>query len=235
MLLWSKLAHECANRCCTSANLGPSLEASFHWQVNLDLERVEVRVEEEGWSFMTITLPAFGKAFEECLEEGCVTPSSFPGFAKYNPSGIKGWCELPKFLGGFMELIFNTSDGSLRPNASIDAIRSIRQLTLMFGKILLECSDARKAAATNDYLACEQDLDRLLNRITEDDMSRFTRVSELVFGQLFSDVDLLVWEREAVRPHMVQVLQSIDCVETQSSTNVSGPLVCKSSSLGRNF
>lgn len=206
----------------------------LHLNVGHDIMRVTGRVEHEGFSFMTITLPSFGKAFEECLEEGGVTPLSFPGFAKHVPSGVEGGMELPKFLGGFLELVFNTNDGSLRQDASIDAIRSVRQLTLMFGKILLECSDARKAAAVGDYLSCEQDLERLLHSITEDDYLRFTRVAELLFGQLFSDLDLLVWEREAVRPHMVQVLQSINCAETQSSTSVSGPLAYRNSSLGRN-
>jgi len=232
MLLWNKLAQECASRCCTSANLGIREGSVLHRNVERDIQRVEDRVEHEGFSFLTITLPSFGKAFEECLEEGMVTPLSFPGFAK--TSVYEGWAEFPKFLGGFLELVFNTNDGSLREDVSIDAIRSIRQLTLMFGKILLECSDARKKAALGEYLACEQDLERLLNRITEADYLRFNRVAELLFGQLFSDLDLLVWEREAVRPHMVQVLQSINCAETQSSTKASGPAASRSSSLGRN-
>jgi len=76
MSLWSRLADESADLCCTSASR--------------DINTVAARVEHEGWSFMTITLPDLGKATQKWLDQGRVT--SHPTFT----------CErggsLPRFL-----------------------------------------------------------------------------------------------------------------------------------------
>lgn len=59
MLLWKEVANETATWCCTSTSL--------------DYETVKVRSKHEGVSFLTITLPSFGKDFERGLEEGRIS------------------------------------------------------------------------------------------------------------------------------------------------------------------
>jgi len=136
LLLWHMLADESANRCSTSATL--------------DFKKVKCRVEHEGLSFLTITLPDFGKEFQKALDQGKVDRRLFTGFQR------KG--ELPLFLGGFLDRVFSRDSGRLLDEPCVDAILAVRQLTLMFGKMLLPSSDARLRSAMRSYIECEQDV-----------------------------------------------------------------------------
>jgi len=167
MSLWSLLAQECADRCCTSATR--------------DINTVSGRIEHEGLSFLTITLPDYGKAIEKWLDQSQVGIHS--AFRKERGGG------LPLFLGGFLNRVFDRISGSLLDEPCIDAIRSIRLLTLTFGKMQLECSPARQAAALRDYVECEQDVRRSDAGLTERDLDEFRQMSGLLFGQLFSRMD----------------------------------------------
>jgi hypothetical protein len=136
MLLWTELALDLGQRCRTSTSL--------------DIEKAEVRFKHEGLSFLTITLPNFCKDFEKSLDRGWVDPASFAGFRR------KGG--LPLFLGGFLDRVFDRGTGCLLQDPEMDSVQAIRQLTLVFGKVLVECSDARKQAAIDGYLQCEKEL-----------------------------------------------------------------------------
>ncbi len=179
MLLWQEVANELATWCCTSTTL--------------DYKTVQSRVKHEGASFLTITLPNFCTDFQKGLAAGRVDHDLFKGFT------FTGG--LPRFLGGFLDLVFDRGTGLLLDKPNIDAVYAVRQLTLMFGKILLPCSDARKEAAIEGYLQCEQsvkqaDLDRGPQE-TED----FARVSRLLWADLFSAVDNSVANHEIVPKH----------------------------------
>jgi len=167
MSLWSLLAQECADRCCTSAIR--------------DINTVAVRVEHEGLSFLTITLPDYGKAIEKWLDQGQVGIHS--AFRKERGG------ELPVFLQGYLNRVFDRSSGSLLDNPCIDAIRSVRQLTLMFGKMQVECSKERQLAALRGYFECEQDVRRSDAALLESDLQEFRDMSELLFGQLFGQLN----------------------------------------------
>jgi hypothetical protein len=174
LLLWNQLAQECAGRCCT--------------RTTMDMRYVQGRVEHEGVSFLTITLPAFGKDFEKSLDQGRVSRNQFQGYT---------WTAcLPRFLSGFMGRVFDSNTGVLLDDPCIDAVRSIRQLTLMFGKILIPCSDARVEAAIRGYIEWEQDVRRSDQRLTSDDYRTFRRVSETLFRTLFLNIDQMVFDRE---------------------------------------
>jgi hypothetical protein len=180
MSLWNRVAHESAARCHTSADM--------------DCKTVHARVEHEGFSFLTITLPAFGKAFEKGLDQGRVDSSSFQGFKT-----PKKAC-LPPFLGGFTSRVFDRSSGVLLDVPDVDAILAVRQLTLMFGKILLPCSDKREAEAYKGYIQCEQEVRTNDSRLDEDDFSSFRRVSKVLFGDMFAAIDQQVFDRQTIIP-----------------------------------
>lgn len=132
-----------------------------------DWKTITARFEHEGLSFLTITLPAFAKDLQKGLDLGQVTDDLFMGFARTGG--------LPRFLGGFLRLVFERGSGKLLPEPSIDAIQAIRQITLLYSKIELPCSDARVAAALDQFEECEQDvrrLDRTRDRRDLDDLSR---------------------------------------------------------------
>jgi hypothetical protein len=119
--LWSVLANEMAKRCSTSTTS--------------DIKTVRCRGEHEGVSFLTISLPTFGKDFQYCLDQGFVAPKTFLSFRK------TGSC-LPSFLRGFTEQVFSASTGVLLDEPDIESIYAVRQLTLIFSKMVLPCRSA---------------------------------------------------------------------------------------------
>lgn len=157
-----------------------------------DSETVRSRVKDEGDSFLTITLPSFCKDFEKSLSQGKVDPSLFLGFKKRG--------ELPVFLRGFLDHVFDRVSGMLLDAPCIQCIRSIRQLTLVFSKVKLECSDRRKAAAIEGYIKCEQELKAQDRKgIDPAKMQAFSRTALLLFGDVFATMDELVYNGE-IRP-----------------------------------
>jgi len=147
-----------------------------------DYKTISERVEHEGLSFLTITLPSFGKDFEKSLERGSVGRDLFQGFS---------WqAGLPVFLRGFLDQVFDSDSGCLLDTPSVDAIFSVRQITLAFGKMQLPCTEKRTKAAIRKYVECEQDIkssDKLLDGSFE--LNEFARIGRLLWSDLFQSVD----------------------------------------------
>jgi hypothetical protein len=180
LTLWRVLADELASVCHTSATK--------------DIEIVFSRVKDEGLSFLTITLPSFGKSFEQALDQGGVADVTFARF-KCDSAGR------PLFLRGFLQLIFDESGFLRNINESIiDAIFAVRQLTGVFGKLELECSNTRKLKAFNDFL----DTDYEVGRWDEDPnnvLLDYARVSSLLFGTVLSSVEKSILEGDIKPKH----------------------------------
>ncbi len=147
-----------------------------------DSKELRHRVENEGISFLTITLPQFEKDFLSALDLGRIAPTSFTGFRKR--SGV------PEFLGGLLASIFDTS-GLLRVpvvpedwgyQASI--IRYIRQMCLLHSKVEIATTSERNNVAINKYIATDRDL----SVISEGDIDRFDRMSRHIFARFFNKV-----------------------------------------------
>lgn len=143
--LWTRIAEEIGDACQVSTAR--------------DSEYVTRRVEAEGVSFLTITLPSFAKGLEDCLREGVYNAEFFPGFRKF-PGSVNSY---PSFLGGFFEHIFDPMTDAVRPCTDSSAgparaIWAVRQLSLLFSKIEIECSDERKMAAIEKYKEIEKEL-----------------------------------------------------------------------------
>ncbi len=179
MLLWQRVASEEAAWCHTSTLR--------------DFETVARRIEDEGLSFLTITLPRFGKDFERSLELRRIDRSLFLGFA---------WkAGLPKFLSGFLGQIFCVESGIMVDKPSVDAIRAVRQLTLMFGKTKLKCSDAREAAAMKGFVDCEKSVKEMDDQRSHIDYMVFHRVSRLLWANVLAESDRQVFYGEVVPRH----------------------------------
>jgi hypothetical protein len=175
-VLWNSIAVDMAMRCCTSAHR--------------DIKTVSDRSKNEGLSFLTITLPTFAKDFEYCLERGYVDNAVFLSFKKNG-------C-LPAFLSGFTCLIFDRRTGVLLDVPDVHAIRAVRQLTLMFGKMLHDCSPARESKAFAEYIQCEQEVKEHEGRQNYDS---FDRLSTLLFGTAFAAIDKHVYDGNLVPKH----------------------------------
>jgi len=178
-VLWSKLAEELASWCCTSATR--------------DIKTVTTCIEHEGLSFLTITLPAFAKDFELALDRGFVAHDLFTGFR------FKGG--LPRFMGGYLELVFDRDSGVLVDAPSIDAILAVRQLSLVYSKISIPCSDARVRKAMRGYIDCENDVRRAMVRLGRGSRLDFSRISRLLYARAFAKVDREVYYGKVVPRH----------------------------------
>jgi hypothetical protein len=177
MLLWKRMAIDFAIRCRTSATM--------------DIKTVHRRFKHEGISFFTISLPNYAKDFQKSLNDGLVDRNSFQGFS------WRGG--LPLFLGGFLDHVFDRASGVLHDNPDIDAILAIRQLTLIYSKVLLPCSDTREKKAMSSFIVCEQEVRYNDSLMTSVDYDEFHRMSSLLFGSVLSKVDSDIYHGK-VRP-----------------------------------
>jgi len=159
----------------------------------MDFKKVQSRFKHEGLSFLTIPLPAYGKDFQKGLDQGLVDRSLFQGFT---------WrAGLPLFLGGFLDRVFDRGSGILFDEPDVDAILAIRQLSLLFSKILLPCTDVRERRAMSDYIKCEQEVRRHDSFREASDIDDFRRVSSLLFASAFSKMDRQIYYGEAIPKH----------------------------------
>lgn len=174
-------------RCCTSTTN--------------DFKTVVRRSEHEGESFLTITLSNFGHEFQKALDQGYVGYDQFSSFSKNGG--------LPRFLGGFLIQVFDRR-GRLLDCPSIDAIRAVRQITLMFAKINKPCSEKRLQAAYDKYIETELEVrhyDQTLSEIPkeshegESNASTFARIGHLLWRRLFTEVDTRVFNGDVMPKH----------------------------------
>jgi hypothetical protein len=165
--LWCMMAHDAAIRCRVSTVR--------------DQQKIVERVEHEGLSFLTITLPNLAEGLQKGLEAGVSSPLDYPGFR----------CQgsFPRFLGGLFDLVFNGRDGQLRESPDPDAIQMIRQLSLVFQKVELDCSDTRVKLAYSRYLTNESEVRATDQRLNESDYRRFRRMAGLLFGNTFGKLN----------------------------------------------
>lgn len=162
-----------------------------------DAETLASRVTREGDSFLKVALPRFAKDLEKSLAAGRIPWDAFEGFGRRkftvtyrNPNDFGADVTMthsggaPKFLGGFMDLVFtsaatvngylDTEDGArgmvdvvthvplLRKDnvlATADAIAAIRQLCLMFGKEKELAAPIHVEAAYRTFIETDKELD----------------------------------------------------------------------------
>jgi hypothetical protein len=139
------------------------------------------RVEAEGESFLTITLPKYGKAFEKALDQGFLSPNSMTGFR------FRGG--LPLFLRGFLENIFDAESGVLLNEVCTHSIFAVRQLCYLAKKVELECSPRRVAAAYARYVEVDKQVEASDSLLSEEMVADFGRVGRILFARLFSRAD----------------------------------------------
>ncbi len=158
-----------------------------------DYNTIASRCEHEGLSFLTITLPSFCSDLQKGLDLGKVTDDLFAGFRRGGG--------LPRFLGGFLQLVFDRKTGRLLESPSVAAIFALRQITLLFSKILLPCSDARVRGAIEGYLECEQQVRINDGLLSEGELLSFKKMSLKLWGDVFQRVDEDIYYGRIVPKH----------------------------------
>jgi len=158
-----------------------------------DLKTIAERFKHEGMSFLTITLPNFANDFQKALDIEFADPSLFVGFRRQG--------QLPSFLGGLLDQVFDRGSGRLLDDPSIAAIQSIRQVTMAFGKIELECSYERVQAAYQEYIKCESDIRDGDRARSSHDLMDYRRVANLLWRSLNSRIDRKIYYGELTPSH----------------------------------
>jgi len=160
-----------------------------------DLETIKSRVENEGVSFLTITLPMFCKAFEQALENGVIDPAQFGGFHKPKSCGA-----IPAFLQGMLGHIFDRKTGKVihhephngrKPTEGLAAgdfstiVESVRQVCRTFSKVEMDCTPERVQSAIDSYKCIELELQEF--SVPDETRAEFLAVSRLLWDNMVRD------------------------------------------------
>jgi len=159
-----------------------------------DVQTMTSRVESEGLSFLTITLPAFANDFEKSLALGYVDSTFFRRFRKNG--------KIPAFLQGFTSLIFNQETGRINDEIHelfphdyhSTIVDCVRQICLAFKKVEVDCTPARTYKSLQGFIAIEHSMETF--SLLDEDAELFDSVSRVLWGNIFRDFDL-----ERLIPH----------------------------------
>jgi len=158
-----------------------------------DLKTLRSRTEHEGESFLTITLPAFSKAFFFAMEKGQWTPDLCSAF------GRKTGGSLPKFLWGLTSLVF-TPQGVLREQPSVGAVDAIRQICLFASKIQQGCSATREKKALADFVLVDREISHF-RPLHWRQKTLFSSVVSVLYGTILADVDKRLLSEDFMPKH----------------------------------
>ena len=152
--------------------------------VSRDEATLRQRVEHEGESFLTITLPLFAKALEKGLDSGQWPRHALTGFSH---SG-----GLPRFLSGFLARVFS-KDGALLDEPDAEAIWAVRQICGLTGKMDRACTPDRERDAMMSFIETDQQLAAHFDEgIPNTDWDLFDRHVLAIFGDLFDHLETRV-------------------------------------------
>lgn len=155
-----------------------------------DLKTMRSRVEREGVSFLTITLPQFAKDFERSLANGYIDPTFFRSFKKNG--------SIPAFLQGMIGRLFDKETGRINDESSGNSVSdhpslvdSVRQVCLAFKKLELPCTLRREHAAIANFVDIERSFQEFV--LSEEDAEEFQRVSFCLWNRVIQHlrVDML--------------------------------------------
>ncbi|DAD52576.1 RNA-directed RNA polymerase [ssRNA phage SRR6960509_17] len=158
-----------------------------------DYESISRRVKHEGFSFLTITLSTYCRDFERSLDLGYVDPTFFSSFKKRRA--------LPQLLGGLLDLVFDRATGTLLAAPNRHAVFFIRQISLLYKKILLPCTPARNKAAFDAYYECEREVKSGEEKHPILDFESFDRATTLLFGPILSAIDRDIYSLRITPKH----------------------------------
>lgn len=171
--------------CRVCEDLAPLCDSS---DVRADIAYARCRVEKEGFAFMALTLPAYATDFERSLELGCISSDLFRGFRRRGG--------LPAFLSGFLRRIFDTR-GRLLTSPDPNAVRAVRQLTLLFKKVETDIAPEKARLAIDGY----RKTDRQLGEVKLPLDPSLSVVFATLFGPMLNVLDRKISSFELVGRH----------------------------------
>ncbi|DAD51008.1 TPA_asm: RNA-directed RNA polymerase, partial [ssRNA phage SRR6960549_7] len=141
-----------------------------------DLMTIKSRVEDEGLSFLTITLPQFGKDFERSLADEVIDSTFFRSFKKNGA--------IPAFLQGMLSQIFDRTTGRILHETPEfpSIIEGIRQIAYSFKKLEIDCTLQRVRSSLRNFVQTEHELSGA--HISGKDVKYFIDVSHALWGSI---------------------------------------------------
>lgn len=155
-----------------------------------DAERLALRTEDEGESFLTIVLPSFAKALERGLSDGI-----WPRL-----SGFKHHRGLPAFLRGFLTRIFD-ADGRILDDPDANCIWAVRQICYLTHKITRPTTPERELKAVRGFIKTDSLLETALDGVTAAKWETFDKVVLEWFGDMFNELDRKIASYELIPRH----------------------------------
>jgi hypothetical protein len=89
----------------------------------------------------------------------------------------------------------------LLDDPDVEAILAIRQLSLLFSKILIPCHISREKDAMNGYVKCDREVKESDARLSDIDFSEFERMSSLLFRSVFAKMDSFIYNEDVIPKH----------------------------------
>lgn len=116
-----------------------------------DLTRLTFLVSKRGSLFITVDLPEVGKHLDRCLSNSIFLPSRLPGQGR-----LRG-CPMPRLFGALYTKIFDTN-GLLREDVDIVAVKLLRQLYYAGKKVHHDCSPKALYRAVKEFFDVEKEI-----------------------------------------------------------------------------
>jgi len=170
-------------------------DVGLHCAINVqrDSDTLLSRWEHEGDSFLTITLPEFGKALETGLSEG-----SWP---RHMVSGFRHHGGLPAFMRGFLSCVFS-DDGNLLMNPDPESIWAVRQVCYLTSKLERDCTPERIRRAKEQFINTDKQLmEHYMDGISPTLWRSFNEWTLHLFGNVFDKLETLVANYQLIPRH----------------------------------
>jgi len=136
-----------------------------------DTREIVRRVRAQGISFLTKSLPRFGKAIDLALAKGI--PLSVTGFKK------KHGTELPEFLWELTSQVFD-SNGCELPLGNAHVLKSLRQILYCFYKLELPYDDTTTKAVLDGFIEVDNQLDFHKSQLRDGDLWVIEEASRII-------------------------------------------------------
>lgn len=131
-------------------DIAPTYRRPSDWR--RDKQRLRYELGYRGSRVATLDLPALGKHFDKCLDQGQYVPSNlFLGGMSRKGVGV------PVFMRDLYLQVFDT-EGKLRGDASLEAVAHLRTVFMSLKKLRLTCSKERTNDAVKDFIAVERSI-----------------------------------------------------------------------------
>jgi len=169
-------------------------DAGLHCSVDVsrDSERISRRFEDEGDSFLTITLPKLAKSLEKGLATGL--------WPRHDYTAVRYVGGLPVLLRGFLTRIF-TPEGVLLSTPDPDSIWAVRQVCYLTHKVNRPTTPKRQRLAFDQYWQTDAELSELEFSLENSEHREVFLMFSHLFSGLLSKIDRKIENLELIPKH----------------------------------